>query len=328
MVRVRLREIRRFDEASPRAIPTFALCNTLDIHSCPASLVARRYPVITADRPSAVLRVQNLSKAYTPGQYAIRDVTLSFGRDEIVAIIGRSGAGKSTLLRCLNLLVHPTQGMVELAGREVTHAYGRSLRELRGRVGMIFQGFNLVRRVSVLQNVLAGRTRFCTGPLGMVSTICHRFPMRDQEIAMECLHKVGIADLAHRRSDSLSGGQQQRVAIARVLAQEPDVILADEPIASLDPRSARAVMETLRDIHASRHVPVIVNLHQVDVAREFATRIVGMASGRVLLDTTPKALDAADVHTIYHQTADAPIASSPDARADTREELNPLASAC
>lgn len=246
-----------------------------------------------------VLRVDGLVKAYAPGRVAIRDVSLSFGRRDFVAVIGPSGAGKSTLLRCMNLLIRPTAGRVELLGTDITHASGGRLREVRGRVGMVFQGFNLVRRLSVLDNVLAGRLRFARGMMARWAGIARCFPKREQQIALSCLERVGIAEHAFRRADQLSGGQQQRVAIARVLAQEPDVILADEPIASLDPQSAEGVMQTLRDIHDARGIPVIVNLHQVDVARAFATRVVGMSRGQVCVDTSARALSSADIGLVY-----------------------------
>ena len=263
--------------------------------------------------PTPLLRVTDLGKSYSSGHFAIRHVSLSFGRRDFVAVIGRSGAGKSTLLRCLNLLVRPTEGTIMLGESDVTRAGGRQLSEVRGRVGMVFQGFNLVRRLSVLDNVLCGRLRFRSPLGGLATSLLRHFPSSERDIAFECLRKVQIEHLALRRADTLSGGQQQRVAIARVLAQEPDVILADEPIASLDPQSAASVMELLRGIHDSRGIPVIVNLHQVDIARTFATRIVAMAAGGVRLDGAPSEISDQDIDAMYKQgPAQQGAPSSPD----------------
>lgn len=251
-------------------------------------------------KPTPVIRAVGLGKAYSSGQFALRDVTIDIQRGEFVAVIGRSGAGKSTLLRCFNLLVRPTEGRLELNGQDITSASGGRLRSVRGRVGMVFQGFNLVRRLTVLQNVLAGRLQRCSGPVSIAASLFRWLPKSERAFAFECLDRVGISHLAFRRADTLSGGQQQRVAIARVLAQEPQVILADEPIASLDPESARDVMRTLRDIHETRGIPIIVNLHQVDVATEYASRILGVCRGRLSVDTQAFRLDAATVRRIYH----------------------------
>jgi phosphonate transport system ATP-binding protein len=249
-----------------------------------------------------VIRTSDLGKAYAPGQFAIRHISLDVHAGDFIAIIGRSGAGKSTLLRCLNLLIRPTEGRLELRGEDVTHSSGRRLRDVRGRVGMIFQGFNLVRRLTVLDNVLTGRLRFRTSPVASLLGALRRFPSDERERAFECLKRVNIEHLAYRRADTLSGGQQQRVAIARVLAQEPDVILADEPIASLDPQSAQAVMSTLREIHDLRGIPVVVNLHQVEIARAYASRIVGVAAGRVRVDAAPADLTPEAVLDVYGQS--------------------------
>ncbi len=256
-----------------------------------------------SEQTQTVLAAHGLTKEYAPGRAAIAEVTLRFGRGDFVAVIGPSGAGKSTLLRCLNLLIRPTRGRVELLDRDITESSGGRLREVRGQVGMVFQGFNLVRRLSVLENVLAGRLRFARGPVRRFAGVLRLFPRSEREIAFACLEKVGIAEQAFKRADQLSGGQQQRVAIARVLAQEPRVILADEPIASLDPESARGVMRTLRAIHDTKGIPVIVNLHQVDVAREFGSRIVGMNAGRVCVDAAVDRVTAEDVERVYTRGA-------------------------
>lgn len=233
---------------------------------------------------SPVIRTERLAKVYSNGTKALQDVSLSFGRDDFVAIIGSSGAGKSTFLRCLNRLVRPSEGRVELLGEDVTKACGRHLNQVRRQVGIIFQQFHLVRRLTVLDNVLVGRLRFNASPVRQGLSLMRIFPKAEKELAFDCLKQVGIADLAFQRADTLSGGQQQRVAIARTLAQKPHVFLADEPIASLDPRSAETVMEILRLIHESKNIPVIVNLHHIDFAKRYAKRVVGMAGGRVVFD--------------------------------------------
>ncbi len=225
------------------------------------------------------------------GQFvALQDVDLSIQPGERVAIIGRSGAGKSTLLRICNRLLHPTEGALYLDGENVTNAQGKKLRSVRRRVGMVFQQFNLVSRLSVLDNVLVGTLAQRKG-LSTLPTLWRQFSKDEQSWAMECLREVEIEHLASKRATELSGGQQQRVAIARLLAQRADVILADEPIASLDPRSAEQVMNILQHINESHGVAVMTNLHQVDVATRFAHRIVGLRHGRMVMDTTADQLN-------------------------------------
>lgn len=195
------------------------------------------------------------------GITALDRVSMYVGADDFVVILGSSGAGKSTLLRSLNRLNTPSSGHLFFHGREVTHASGVRLRELRQRVGMVFQQFALVERRTVLTNVLAGRFRFGRPPIGRALSLFGWFGRENVEYAWRCLRQVGIEQSAWQRVDTLSGGQRQRVAIARLLAQEPEVILADEPIASLDPRSSEIVMNTLREIHETRRIPVVVSLH-------------------------------------------------------------------
>ncbi|MDX2148850.1 MAG: phosphonate ABC transporter ATP-binding protein [Planctomycetota bacterium] len=259
-------------------------------------------PLVHAEMPrgsAAVVRVRELQMTFPNGTRALRGVSLNVYPGELLVVIGRSGAGKSTLLRCMNRLQTPTSGQIVLLDRDVTHASGSELREVRARVGMVFQQFNLVRRLSVLENVVCGRLRFGATPAGLMRSLVRGSTKHDRRIAMECLATVGIERLAHQRADTLSGGQQQRVAIARTLAQDPLLILADEPIASLDPVSADAVMESLRRIQQDRGIPVVVNLHQVDIARAFATRIVGMAAGEVVFDGAPESLSEEGVARIY-----------------------------
>ena len=231
-----------------------------------------------------------------------------------MVVLGPSGAGKSTLLRCLNRLSTPTSGGVYHRGDDVTFATGKALRRLRQSVGMIFQQFNLINRMSVFHNVLSGRLSLTGHAPSWVASHARFFSSADRDIAMDAMRTVGIADLADQRADTLSGGQQQRVAIARVLTQRPDVILADEPIASLDPRSARTVLETLREIHEVRSIPIILNLHQVDLASRYASRVVGMNAGRIVFDDTPDALDEAGIRIIYGES------SPPASEAASRKE--------
>ncbi len=256
-----------------------------------------------------VIRSERLCKVYGNGTRALQDVSLSFGRDDFVAIIGSSGAGKSTFLRCLNRLVRPSAGSVELLGEDITCACGRHLNQVRRRVGIIFQQFHLVRRLTVLDNVLVGRLRFNASPLRQGLSLMRLFSRSEKEIAFDCLKQVGIADLAFQRADTLSGGQQQRVAIARTLAQKPEVFLADEPIASLDPRSAETVMEILRQIHESKQIPVIVNLHHIEFAQRYAKRVVGMAGGRVVFDGNNSDLTREVIMPIYGTQSEEQVAA-------------------
>jgi phosphonate transport system ATP-binding protein len=247
-----------------------------------------------------VIEADHISKVFPNGTRALNDVSLAVGGSDFIAIIGSSGAGKSTFLRCLNRLIRPTAGTLTLLGEDITHVNGRALRQVRRRMGMIFQQFHLVRRLSVLENVLVGRLRFnAASPLRYGCSILRKFPRSEKEVAFDCLKQVGIADLAFQRADTLSGGQQQRVAIARALAQEPEVFLADEPIASLDPRSAETVMRILKDIQERRNIPVLVNLHHIDFARRYGKRIVGMKAGATVFEGKASDLDEEVISSIY-----------------------------
>ncbi|EPR43828.1 phosphonate ABC transporter, ATPase subunit [Desulfovibrio sp. X2] len=245
------------------------------------------------------IKAEKLNKVYPNGTAALTDVNLSIGRDEFVVVIGSSGAGKSTFLRCLNRLVRPTSGSLELFGEDISCVCGGRLRRVRRKVGMIFQQFHLVRRLTVIENVLVGRLRFNASPARHVPSLFGVFPRQEREFAFECLRQVGIADLAFHRADQLSGGQQQRVAIARALAQEPEVFLADEPIASLDPHSAEMVMQNLMRIHEERRIPVLVNLHHIDFAQRFGKRAIGISKGRVVFDDRIEALSDEAISHVY-----------------------------
>lgn len=210
----------------------------------------------------------------------MRGVSLSIDRGQFVVIVGLSGAGKSTLLRCLNRLVEPTAGQIVVEGREITRLAENELRAWRTQVGMIFQNFNLVKRSSVLRNVLAGRL----GHTGTLRSLFGMFSRADQELALRCLERVQIQDKAFQRADQLSGGQQQRVSIARALCQQPLIMLADEPVASLDPPTSHVVLRDLKRICREDGITTLVNLHYIDMAMEYADRIIGLRSGELVFD--------------------------------------------
>ncbi|MBU5346225.1 phosphonate ABC transporter ATP-binding protein [Paenibacillus lautus] len=227
-----------------------------------------------------MIEIRNVSKTYANGTKGLNHINLTIGRGEFVAIVGLSGAGKSTLLRSMNRLHDITEGEIVIDGKSITAAKGKELRRIRRDIGMIFQNFNLVKRSSVLRNVLAGRV----GYHSTLGTILGRFPKPDMDLAFQALDRVGIVQKAYARADELSGGQQQRVAIARVLAQEAKIILADEPVASLDPLTTKQVMDDLKRINAESEITTIVNLHSIDLARQYATRIIGLRAGEVVFD--------------------------------------------
>ena len=244
-----------------------------------------------------MIRIRDLSKRYPGGAVGLDGVSLDVGAGEFVALIGSSGAGKSTLLRCLNGLVTPTAGAISIGGLPVTGASREGLRSVRARVGFVFQQFNLQRRLSVLDNVLVG-TLSRVDPW---RSLLGRFPGGEVERARRTLRRVGLAGLEGRRADTLSGGQQQRVAIARALAQGPRVLLADEPMSSLDPASSRSVMEILRDINREDGLTVIASLHVLDLAVTYGRRIVGLRAGRVVHDGPPAGLTQAAAEAIFSE---------------------------
>jgi phosphonate transport system ATP-binding protein len=242
-----------------------------------------------------VIRARGLSKRYPGGPVALDHVDLDVRAGEFVTLIGPSGAGKSTLLRCLNGLVAPTAGEVTVDGEPVISASQEVLRRVRARVGFVFQHFNLVKRLSVLDNVRVGSlSRVKTGP-----SLVARFPESETERARRALRRVGLAGLEDRRADTLSGGQQQRVGIARALVQEPRVLLADEPMSSLDPALSRSLMELLRHINAEDGLTVIASLHVLDLAVSYGERVVGLRAGRIVHDGTPATLSASVAEMIF-----------------------------
>jgi len=244
-----------------------------------------------------VLEIKGLSKTY-PGaaQPALSDVSISVPAGQFLVILGPSGAGKSTLMRCINRLVEPGSGEIVFEKTPITRA---DLRSVRRQFGMVFQQFNLVKRLSVLTNVLTGRL----GYRSVARSLFYSFPESDKRIAIECLARVNMDHKAFQRADTLSGGEQQRVAIARALAQQPKVILADEPVASLDPKIARQVLGYLQQVARELGITVLCNLHQVDYAREFAERIVGMSRGSVVFDGPVAGLTDQIIRKIYYEQA-------------------------
>ncbi len=247
-------------------------------------------------KPSSSIRVGGLGHTY-PGYAvpALAEVSFEVAAGEVVAVLGPSGAGKTTLFRCLTQLVDPEEGTVELAGRRPAELRGRELHQARREVGLIFQQFNLVRRLTAQQNVLAGRL----GHLSTWRVLLRRFPAADRELAAACLARVGLSDQARQRADRLSGGQQQRVAIARVLAQQSSLVLADEPVASLDPETAASVLDTLRDVAREHDITVLSSLHQVDLATRFADRVLGLRAGRLVVDKPAEDFDHTDYGLIF-----------------------------
>ncbi|MBS74415.1 phosphonate ABC transporter ATP-binding protein [Variovorax sp.] len=240
-----------------------------------------------------MIEIRGLCKRY--GDFtALHQVDLAVGKGEFVVILGASGAGKSTLLRCINQLAEPTQGEVRVDGEPVRRDRA-GLRRVRRDVAMIFQHYNVVPRLSVLKNVLTGRL----GSMPALASWFQVFPARDIASARECLRRVELDHKAELRTDTLSGGQKQRVGIARALAQRPKVILADEPVASLDPKTSRKVLNYLRQASREDGITVICNLHQVDYAREFAQRVIGVAGGRVVFEGRPDALTDEVLQRIY-----------------------------
>ncbi len=237
-----------------------------------------------------ILSIRKLTKAYERGKPVLHDVSLDFPSRGVVAIIGPSGTGKSTLIRCINRLVEPTSGEVLLGGRDLTKLRGAGLRAARREIGMVFQEYNLVERLSVIENLLCGRLGYT--PLWRVWL--RHYPEADIARAFALLDRVGLAEFATRRADALSGGQRQRVGIARAVMQEPRLLLADEPTSSLDPRTSVEIMSLMRDLAAERDIPVVINIHDVVLAKRFADRIVGMSEGRVVFDGPPS--DLADHH--------------------------------
>jgi phosphonate transport system ATP-binding protein len=246
-----------------------------------------------------VLRIENLTKIYENGFKALDNINLEVPDGQFVAIIGLSGSGKSTLLRCINRLIEPTEGRIIWNDIDITAASDEELRLIRRRIGMIFQQFNLVKRSSVMTNVLSGRL----GYVNPLFSFINFFPSKDRTEALASLDRVGIRDQAYKRASALSGGQQQRVAIARALMQRPNLMLADEPVASLDPATSHSVMKYLEILNKDDGLTVLCSLHFLSLARAYADRVIALKDGRMEFDGSPKEIDENRFRQIYGEEA-------------------------
>jgi len=249
--------------------------------------------------PGAAVRIEHLVKVYPDGTHALQDITLEVKPKEFLVVIGLSGSGKSTLMRCINRLIEPTSGKVYIDDVEVTALNHEELRRLRRQIGMIFQQFNLVKRSSVLTNALSGRL----GYLAPQWALINYFPRDVKLQAVENLRRVGIAEKAFTRADQLSGGQQQRVGIARALMQEPRLILADEPVASLDPATSHSVLKHIEELNRQDGVTVMCALHFLSLARRYGTRVVALKAGRIVFTGMPHEIDEHRFKEIYGEEA-------------------------
>jgi phosphonate transport system ATP-binding protein len=247
-----------------------------------------------------MLEIKNLTKVYEGGTQALTDVSFSVKPGEFLAVIGLSGSGKSTLLRCINRLIEPTAGQIIWNGQDITAASQDEMLKIRRKIGMIFQHFNLVSRSKVITNVLAGRL----GYVNPAMSLLNRFPKSDQEMALKQLDRVSIANQAYKRADELSGGQQQRVGIARAMVQEPDIILADEPVASLDPVLAHSIMQYLESINQEDGVMVLCSLHFLDLVHRYADRAIALNEGKLMFDGPPEDIDDEKFKEIYGKEAE------------------------
>jgi phosphonate transport system ATP-binding protein len=247
-----------------------------------------------------MLEIKNLTKIYDGDVLALDDVSFSVQPGEFLAVIGLSGSGKSTLLRCINRLVEPTAGQVIWDGVEVTSANQSEMRLIRRKIGMVFQHFNLVTRSQVITNVLSGRLGYVNPALSLIN----RFPDEDIEAALKQLDRVGIANQAYKRADELSGGQQQRVGIARAMIQNPKMILADEPVASLDPVLAHSIMQYLEQINKEDGVMILCSLHFLDLVHRYADRAIALNEGKLMFDGKPEAIDDERFKDIYGKEAE------------------------
>ena len=247
-----------------------------------------------------MLQVKNLTKIYDGGVKALDNVSFEVPKGQFLAVIGLSGSGKSTLLRCINRLIDPTEGQILWDGEDITAASPEEMRNIRRKIGMVFQHFNLVHRSKVITNVLAGRL----GYVNPAWSLLNRFPKEDVEKAIKQLARVGIAEKAYQRADELSGGQQQRVGIARALMQDPKMVLADEPVASLDPVLTHSIMSHLEDINKNDGVSVLCSLHFLDLVHRYADRVVALNEGKLVFEGLPKDIDDSKFKEIYGRDAE------------------------
>ena len=242
-----------------------------------------------------IMSIENLNKEYSKGKSVLKGINFNIKQGELLSIIGPSGAGKSTLLRSINRMIEPTSGKITFDDKDITGVKGKELRKMRTNIGMIFQHYNLVDRLSVFENVMHGTLGYKNSLQGIFSM----YTESEKEEALDIITELGIQDHIYKRCDELSGGQKQRVGIARALVQKPKIILCDEPIASLDPSSSRVIMEHLRKICSEKGITVIVNLHQVDVAKNYSDRIIGLNSGQIVYNGHPSEIDKEVIQSIY-----------------------------
>lgn len=246
-----------------------------------------------------MLSIQNLTKIYDGKVLALDNVSFEVNKGEFLAIIGLSGSGKSTLLRCINRLIEPTSGQIIWNNLSITSSSQEEMRFIRRKIGMVFQHFNLVSRSKVITNVLSGRLGYINPTLSLIN----RFPQSDVELAIKQLERVGIADQAYKRADELSGGQQQRVGVARAMMQDPEMILADEPVASLDPVLAHSIMQYLEKLNKEEGVTILCSLHFLDLVHEYADRAIALNQGKLMFDGVPTEIDDKKFKNIYGQEA-------------------------
>ena len=242
-----------------------------------------------------MIKFDNVNKVYSNGLHALKNISLEINQGEFVAIIGLSGAGKSTLLRTINRMHDISEGSLTVNGQEINDLAGKDLRKFRRKIGMVFQSFNLVTRTTVVNNVLTSRVP----DMPLWKSIIGLYSKEDKVIALEALDKVGILDKAYVRADQLSGGQQQRVALARTLAQKPEIILADEPVAALDPITAKQVMDDFKKINKELNMSVLINIHHVDLALKYADRVIGIKAGEIVYDGPSAEVDSEVLKQIY-----------------------------
>lgn len=254
----------------------------------------------TGEKDRYMLKVENLTKIYDGGIRALDNVSFEVEKGEFLAIIGLSGSGKSTLLRCINRLIEPTEGTITWDGVDITNASQEELRRIRRRIGMVFQHFNLVNRSKVLTNVLAGRLGYSNPALSVVN----RFSKADMDKAYAQLARVGLEEKATARADELSGGQQQRVGVARAMMQDPEIMLADEPVASLDPVLAHSIMQYLERINQDDGVMVLCSLHFLDLVHQYADRVIALNEGRLVFEGSPQEIDDKRFKEIYGKEAE------------------------
>ena len=248
-----------------------------------------------------MIKIENLSHTYkNRNEEAIKNINLHIKRGESVVIIGSSGSGKSTLLKCINRLIEPNSGKISIEGEDIIHCPIKKAEKIRGKIGMIFQNFNLVQRETVFNNVLNGRLRYNSS----LKTIFGKFSKEDYDVVEDSIKRVGLSEYKDERVANLSGGQKQRVAIARALSQKPDIMLADEPVSNLDPKLMKEVMDLLKNICIEKGITLVSSLHFLDFAKRYGSRIVGMRNGEIVFDGKPEELTEKDIVDIYGKTED------------------------